>query len=264
LAFSSKKHRNLAERKAEERQKEVEKKAKEEAKCTAKELSTKTEKNIIDGDIVFAWKENDRQFFLHFEGKNFVLNEKNSNEKLLNKRYFETFELFWEFFSENKTWFLQRFFLPLPEPEKRFLAVFYVISSLREAKKMLILPSKEAYALYSWEQHFQSEELKKTEFVQFCPECKAEVFYFPRYPNYLCSACTALLTDKKGKKVAFYNEGMYGGCIGFYLDNEGNTSNKYEKDSAFIGEKEFYAQEGRFGGIVIQPVFKNDTPVFRR
>lgn len=57
--------------------------------------------------------------------------------------------------------------------------------------------------------------------------------------------------DSEGRKVEFYNSEFGGfGVQGYYLDTE--EEEKYNSKICYIDGKEFYAEEARFGGIVIQ------------
>lgn len=86
---------------------------------------------------------------------------------------------------------------------------------------------------------------------QSCPNCCQSVKPNSRYPKYICPNCVKLITDEKGKRVSYYNTHLLGyGCQGYYVDNEQNE--KYNSNICFIGNKIFFAQEARFGGIVIQ------------
>jgi len=86
---------------------------------------------------------------------------------------------------------------------------------------------------------------------QFCSNCGQPVNYNSRYPKYICKNCVKLITDKRGRRIAFSNTQLLGyGCQGYYIDVEPNK--KYDSDICFIKETMFFAQEARFGGIVIQ------------
>ena len=86
---------------------------------------------------------------------------------------------------------------------------------------------------------------------QYCTNCQKEVNYSPRYRNYICKDCATLITDVNGRKVKFYNESFSGGCIGYYYDNA-KQQEPYDSNICYINGNVFYAQEARFGGIVIQ------------
>lgn len=83
-----------------------------------------------------------------------------------------------------------------------------------------------------------------------CPICQIELDENPRYPNYVCQSCAALATDKEGRKLVFYNVDMGGGFEAKYADNR----EVYSSHTCYINGIECYADEARFGGIVIQKV----------
>lgn len=86
---------------------------------------------------------------------------------------------------------------------------------------------------------------------QTCPSCYAELVFSERYPGMICYKCGAKLTDIKGRKVEYCNVNPPGtGCQGYYSDS--NWTEKYDSDICYIGNDEFFAQEARFGGIVVQ------------
>lgn len=86
--------------------------------------------------------------------------------------------------------------------------------------------------------------------VQFCPICKSKVEYSSRYPGYLCLSCVKRITDKNGKAVSFGNTHAIGhGCAGIYQD----TGKPYKSNLCFVDGFKCKAEEGYFGGIVIQP-----------
>lgn len=86
-------------------------------------------------------------------------------------------------------------------------------------------------------------------FKQFCSNCKSEVPFNQRYPKYICNSCEMKIHCSEGRKIGFYNEEALGfGCVGYYSDSK----EEYPSKTCFIGDREFFAQEARFGGIVLQ------------
>ncbi len=83
---------------------------------------------------------------------------------------------------------------------------------------------------------------------QFCPICGIAVRKFERYPNYVCQNCAEKAVSKDGRPLKFYNESLSGGFLAFYAD----TDEKYDSHVCFIEDVECFADEARFGGIVIQ------------
>jgi hypothetical protein len=83
-----------------------------------------------------------------------------------------------------------------------------------------------------------------------CPICKTELMPFERYPKYVCESCAKKATDANGTKVEFGNTSICGGFEGYYLD----TKEAYNSQTCYIDGIECFAEEARFGGIVIQKV----------
>lgn len=85
--------------------------------------------------------------------------------------------------------------------------------------------------------------------TQRCPICLAEVFYFPRYPKYVCSSCFDKAADENNRPLDFSNESIGGGFIAFYKD----TRETRDSHICYIDGIKCRADEHYFGGIVIQP-----------
>ena len=90
---------------------------------------------------------------------------------------------------------------------------------------------------------------------QFCPKCKTQVNYNPRYPNYICRSCASLdKTDEDGYLLNFSNLSISGGLkITYWKDGKlvkEETSKSFKL--CFIDNEKYIVTEARFGGIVIQ------------
>ena len=83
---------------------------------------------------------------------------------------------------------------------------------------------------------------------QNCPICANEVSINTRYPKYVCTNCAELATDKAGRKLQFFNYSLSGGFQAIYDD----TNAIYDSNVCFINQIECWADEARFGGIVIE------------
>ncbi|HUK88957.1 MAG TPA: hypothetical protein VLZ81_01050, partial [Blastocatellia bacterium] len=81
------------------------------------------------------------------------------------------------------------------------------------------------------------------------PICKAPVPESARYPCYVCSACASRAKDSAGRPVEFFNTDLSGGIEGRYRDSH----DPYPDQTCYIDGLECWADEARFGGIVIQP-----------
>lgn len=76
----------------------------------------------------------------------------------------------------------------------------------------------------------------------------------PRYPNTVCVECnnSSNIMDSDGNNVYFINESFDGGFISVHtIDN--NVVYKKEH-TCYINGIKCYADEARFGGIVIQTI----------
>lgn len=80
-----------------------------------------------------------------------------------------------------------------------------------------------------------------------CPICKVELEPIPRYPSYVCGNCAQEASDEAGRLLKFYNIDSSGGYIAKYVD----TNEEYESHICYINAIKCYANEARFGGIVI-------------
>jgi hypothetical protein len=85
---------------------------------------------------------------------------------------------------------------------------------------------------------------------QYCPICKNETEYNQRYPNYICIVCAEYSSDEKGRALKFYNVSMSGGFEARYCD----TGEIRSSHICYIKGNKCWADEARFGGIVIQLV----------
>jgi hypothetical protein len=85
---------------------------------------------------------------------------------------------------------------------------------------------------------------------QTCPICNRPVPPFERYPRYVCADCAGRVTSPDGRPLKFFNESLSGGYLAFYAD-DGTPYNSHE---CVIDGIRCYADEARFGGIVIQVV----------
>jgi len=81
-----------------------------------------------------------------------------------------------------------------------------------------------------------------------CPTCTKQITLSQRYPDAVCSECYELTVTENGDKIMFGNESIFGGFMSIVNDKEGTIHECY------INGKKCYADEARFGGIVIQVV----------
>lgn len=88
--------------------------------------------------------------------------------------------------------------------------------------------------------------------IQTCPICKTHVQKSERYSNYVCEDCKKRAVNSEGLPVKFFNKDFGGGFIAIAIKD--NIEHKSEDHICFVDGIECYADEARFGGIVIVPV----------
>lgn len=85
-----------------------------------------------------------------------------------------------------------------------------------------------------------------------CPICGIPLKKYEAYPNYVCMDCYDKATDINGRKLEFFNLGIGGGYGSEYSD----IKEEYLSHECYIEGKHCWADEAKFGGIVIQVLNK--------
>ncbi len=87
-----------------------------------------------------------------------------------------------------------------------------------------------------------------------CFICNSNVAnpFSSRYPSIACSSCEEKAVDSYGNRVSFANVDAFGGFRATHYDSK-NSFYKDEDHICFINGIACYADEARFGGIVIKP-----------
>ncbi len=81
-----------------------------------------------------------------------------------------------------------------------------------------------------------------------CPICLTPVRHWERYPLAVCHNCYNKACNDRGQKLVFFNLSMSGGFRAIVADTEAD----YPSHICYIKGKKCWADEARFGGIVIQ------------
>ena len=79
-----------------------------------------------------------------------------------------------------------------------------------------------------------------------CPICDKNMMYLGRYPKMICHECIELTVNKNGESIKFYNIDHTGGFMSIVDDIKG------EEHECYINNIKCYADEARFGGIVVE------------
>jgi hypothetical protein len=92
-----------------------------------------------------------------------------------------------------------------------------------------------------------------------CPISGTPTPHLDRYPASVCAECQERATDRGGRRIVGYNEGLSGGLIVFYADSTSGPQTEIagevlDTGRCWIDGIECTIQEARFGGVVVQPV----------
>jgi ADP-ribosyl-[dinitrogen reductase] hydrolase len=87
-------------------------------------------------------------------------------------------------------------------------------------------------------------------FAYRCPICETSLNTSISYPNYICNNCTNRAKDIDGRKLIFFNLSTGGGYGAKYID----TNDEYLSHECFINGIKCWADEAKFGGIVIEKI----------
>jgi len=79
-----------------------------------------------------------------------------------------------------------------------------------------------------------------------CPLCNATIHNWARYPRSVCGDCAALTVTANGDKIEFYNPYVAGSGFASIVNGQ-----KGEEHICYINGNKCYADEFRFGGIVV-------------
>ena len=90
--------------------------------------------------------------------------------------------------------------------------------------------------------------------TQPCPICKAPQPEDPRYPNHLCEPCVQRAKSEDGRALRFGNTSFGGGFEATYAD----TGEIHEGHRCWVDGVACWADEARFGGVVVQPYGEHD------
>lgn len=89
----------------------------------------------------------------------------------------------------------------------------------------------------------------------YCPICNTVLnFFTPRYPNAICNSCinNNIVLDSAGNQVSHQNIDLSGGFASLHII--GNDTFIRNDHYCWIKGIKLYADEARFGGIVIQTI----------
>ncbi|MHC1782232.1 MAG: hypothetical protein AB9891_05630 [Anaerolineaceae bacterium] len=86
--------------------------------------------------------------------------------------------------------------------------------------------------------------------MNVCPICGVEIPFDMRYPNAVCRCCVEKASDRKGRQLSFFNEGMSGGLKSIYA----GTGEPYDSEVCYIKGVMCRAREAHMGGVVVEKI----------
>ncbi|WP_298517952.1 hypothetical protein [uncultured Kordia sp.] len=174
------------------------------------------------------------------------------------KKFRSLFE-FWKYITKSKKWYVEYQAGTIENLEKHIeILAPFIVQATNKLRREMEFSEKEIYSIAGWDnllfRYKDKSELvlkESQKLKAYCANCGSErLGFIQRYPKSICHECLPKVTDKNGRSVEFFNSHIGGyGCQGYY--SETNQQEKYELDVCYIDDKEFVAEEARFGGIVI-------------
>jgi hypothetical protein len=234
------------------------------AKPNLEEFYSKELSKLNDNEVVIGYIDHSNTYKLTFSNNNFILSKGaklpseygawKSIEFIVIKTY-SNLEEFWKDLAKGKKWFL-KFRIHQSISKKPLVLAKYITLFFNNLRKEHKFTFSEYERINEWQNSVWSEEYKATEIKQWCSNCYKEVYYQGRYPKYICGDCASKeILDKKGNLLEFSNLGFSGGFKIIRKNREGQIIDEDDTQQfcdCIIDDKLFFAQEARFGRIVIQ------------
>ncbi len=264
VAFREERRENLLEDLYNSIQEEFEQKRILDAKPNLEEYYLRELSKLKENDVIIAYFDNSNTYKLVFTSEKlslFIANRIPSEygdwknmEFEIAKTYY-SIDDFWDDFTKEKKWFL-KYLIHESISEKSSVLAKHIISYFNDLRKEHKFTFNEYHFINLWQNSVWSDEFKRTELKQWCSNCYEEVYFQGRYPKYICGNCSNKeITDKNGNLLEFSNLGFSGGFKIIKKNREGVIIEENEDEEfcdCLIDGKEFFAEEARFGGIVIQ------------
>ncbi len=262
VAFHERKLENLLERNYREQREIEEYKRHIDALPTLDEFLVQELAQLQDDTPVLDYYNDKAIFRLMYQNKSFYLfksqQQYNRNIDINTLQYqkieqYETIHQFAKQYLTEKQWFLDH--EPIYKNRHKLLKKFVddFLNSLRYSHDFTYV---EYEKIRTWENfYYESDIVKFSEYKQYCFLCKASIPLNSRYPKKICEECYEKPKfDENGLELSFYNLSMAGGFKIVYQKDgktvKEETNKSYKR--CFIDGKELFAEEHRFGGIVIQ------------
>lgn len=260
VAFQKKKRENLLEKHYRRIREDEERKKELDAKLSLDEFYKLKLDCLKDKDVIIIYSDHSGNIFrLTFVDSDFQLSQGKSDGRQSRDyqivKTFDNIDEFWQDLIKDDKWYIT-YAVDRQLSENPLVLAKHVNQYFNDIREKQTFTFAEYRFINEWSAAFWSDEYKKTELKQWCPNCHKEVSYYPRYPKFICANCSSKdKFDKEGNYLYFSNIGFSGGLKVTYKDGNGNVLKEdttLHSCDCIIDGKLYFAQEGRFGGIVIQ------------
>lgn len=264
IAFRENKRENLLESLYRSIQEREEQKRILDAKPTLEEFYKKQLDELKDNEDILCYFDNINTYKLTFSNFKFVLSEGGKlpseyegwkSMKFTTVKTYYNLDEFWQDFITDEKWFL-KFRVHKSISQRPLIFAKDIITYFNNLRKEHKFTFDEYDRINEWSNNVWSDDYKRTEIKQWCSNCYKEVYYQGRYPKYICGECASKNKfDNEGNLLEFSNLGFSGGFKIIYKDAYGSILKEDDTQQfcdCIIDDKLFFAQEARFGGIIIQ------------
>ncbi|WP_433830726.1 hypothetical protein [Flavobacterium anhuiense] len=264
VAFSENKSENLLEAHYRHDKEIEEKKRIFDAKPNLSEFYLLQCEKLNDNDAIIGYYDDNKIYRLTFLNNKFILSraeripncfKDRSVLKFFEAATYSDIDEFWSEFIKDENWYV-KFKVDYAYSEKALVLAKHVTEYLNEVRKSQKATFKDYETINEWQGKVWSDDYKKTEIKQWCSNCFKNVYYYGRYPKYICHDCSSKeIYDENGNYLDFFNLGFSGGFKSVTKNAAGEIIKEVDTEQfcdCIIDGKLFFAQEARFGGIVIQ------------
>jgi hypothetical protein len=171
---------------------------------------------------------------------------------------FSSINELWEFITRTEKWYLE--YSPDIKNIEDYIEEItpLIVNTTNELRRRMEFSESENFIIARWDNLIlrnkeKSEIILKEskKLTTYCSNCGRKKGFDQRYPKSICHNCSLKLTDLNGRRVEFFNsQTTRSHCQGYYFGTE--QKEMYDSELCYINGKEFYAEEARLGGIVIQ------------
>jgi hypothetical protein len=267
IAFHKDKRENLLESFSRAVREKEEQKRILEAKPTLEGFYLKQIDQLKNNEVILYYYDDQNVYQLIYSDQKFILSKSGPLPSALAQWKTIKFDLvksysniddFWSEFTTDEKWYVKFNYLNRYEllSSKALVLAKHINSFFNDLRRKHDFTFREYDKINNWSNLVWSEEYKGTELKQWCSNCFKEIYYQVRYPKKICSDCYSKdKFDSRGNLLEFSNLSVSGGFKITYMDRNGNTISEDDTEEyceCLIDNKLFFAQEAKFGGIVIQ------------